>query len=172
MVLQLRQPDTPTLGAIGKLWPTWISYGVSYLFIAIVWVNHHYVFKHAKESTWRLIWANFGHLFVVSWIPFLTGWIADTRMAPVPVALYAFIFLMVNVTYLIFVYETLGYEVDTSVPVKVRRLLHLRSMGTLLLFSSATIISFWFPLAGFSLICVCLVLYLRPDVPKRLTRRS
>jgi uncharacterized membrane protein len=45
---------------------------VSYLFIAIVWVNHHHLFTHAEESTPRLVWLNFAHLFSVSLSPITT----------------------------------------------------------------------------------------------------
>lgn len=42
MVLELKAPDQPAFAALLPLWPTAISYGVSYLFIAIIWINHHY----------------------------------------------------------------------------------------------------------------------------------
>ncbi|MET0993027.1 MAG: TMEM175 family protein [Mycobacterium sp.] len=67
------------------LWPTGLSYAVSYLFIAIVWINHHYLFSYAEVATPRLVWSNFAHLFSVSLIPFTTGWIADSRLAAAPV---------------------------------------------------------------------------------------
>jgi uncharacterized membrane protein len=41
MVLELRAPDRPAFSALWPLWPTAISYAVSYLFIAIIWINHH-----------------------------------------------------------------------------------------------------------------------------------
>ena len=49
--------------ALLMLWPTWLSYAVSYLFIAIVWTNHHYLMRYAEEATPRLLWFNFAHLF-------------------------------------------------------------------------------------------------------------
>jgi uncharacterized membrane protein len=36
MVLELRAPDEPAFLALWPLWPTAISYAVSYLFIAII----------------------------------------------------------------------------------------------------------------------------------------
>jgi hypothetical protein len=58
-----------------------LSYAVSYLFIAIVWVNHHHLFNYAELATQRLVWFNFAHLFSVSLVPFATVWIAETRLA-------------------------------------------------------------------------------------------
>jgi uncharacterized membrane protein len=165
MVLDLKKPEDATFRALGRLWPTWVSYLVSYGFIAIVWVNHHYLSRYAKEATSRFIWTNFGHMFSVALIPFLTAWIADTHLAPVPVAMYAFVFFLVNLTYLILVYETLCNDADSPLSDKTRRLLHVRSLSTLLLFLTAMVLAFWFPLLGFTIICCCLLLYLRPDVP-------
>ncbi len=43
MVLELKAPDLPAFSALWPLWPTAISYAVSYLFIAIIWINHHHL---------------------------------------------------------------------------------------------------------------------------------
>jgi uncharacterized membrane protein len=50
LVLDLRPPEQPTFKALLSLWPTGLSYAVSYLFIAIVWVNHHYLMRYATEA--------------------------------------------------------------------------------------------------------------------------
>jgi len=63
LVLELRPPEDLTFEALLSLWPTWLSYAVSYLFIAIVWTNHHYLMRYASDATSRLLWFNFAHLF-------------------------------------------------------------------------------------------------------------
>lgn len=165
MILELKKPEAATFHALFQLWPTWISYGVSYVFIAIVWVNHHYLLKHARSATLRLMWANFAHLFSVSLIPFLTEWIAETKLQSVPVIMYAFVFLLVNATYLWLVWETLCDTVSRGIPDRTRHLLHIRSFITLSMFTAAMIISIWLPLLGFGMIVCCLLLYLRPELP-------
>jgi uncharacterized membrane protein len=87
LVLELRPPNADTFSALLPLWPVGLSYAVSYLFIAIVWVNHHHLFTHAEQSTPRL----------VSLIPFTTEWIAESRLAAAPVATYAAVFVLVNI---------------------------------------------------------------------------
>jgi len=81
MVLELRAPDQPAFSALWPLWPTAISYAVSYLFIAIIWINHHYLMRFVGPPTLGMIWLNFVHLFMVSLLPFATAWIARTRLA-------------------------------------------------------------------------------------------
>ena len=46
LVLDLRPPEQPTFKALMLLWPTWLSYAVSYLFIAIVWINHYCLLRY------------------------------------------------------------------------------------------------------------------------------
>jgi uncharacterized membrane protein len=69
LVLELRPPELPTFKALPLLWPTWLSYTVSYLFIAIVWTNHHNLMCYATEAISRLVWFNFAHLFSMSLLP-------------------------------------------------------------------------------------------------------
>jgi uncharacterized membrane protein len=59
LVLELKPPSTATFAALLTLWPTGLSYAVSYLFIAIVWINHHCLFSYAEVATPRLVWSNF-----------------------------------------------------------------------------------------------------------------
>src|SRR6185312_17118085 len=86
LVLELRPPEFPTYHALLLLWPTWLAYAVSYLFIAIVWANHHYLMRYAEQTTPRLLWFNFAHLFSMSLLPLSTAWMAVSRLAPQPVA--------------------------------------------------------------------------------------
>jgi Endosomal/lysosomal potassium channel TMEM175 len=69
MVLELKPPEQPSFAALLPLWPTALSYAVSYLFIAIVWVNHHHLLCFADYPSPRLIWINFAHLLWCHWYP-------------------------------------------------------------------------------------------------------
>jgi len=88
MVLELRAPDQPAFSALWPLWPTANSYAVSYMFIAIIWINHYYLMRFVGPPTLGLIWINFVHLFMVSPLRFATAWIARTRFASAPVVFY------------------------------------------------------------------------------------
>src|SRR6201992_2467458 len=105
LVLELRPPEQPTVAGFLALWPTWLSYAVSYLFIAIVWINHHYLARYATEATPRLLWFNFAHLFSMSLLPLSTAWMAVSKLSPQPVAFYAVTFFLVNATYIALVWE-------------------------------------------------------------------
>jgi uncharacterized membrane protein len=165
LVLDLKPPHADTFSSLRPLWPTGLSYAVSYLFIAIVWINHHHLFGYAEVATPRLVWSNFAHLFSVSLIPFATVWIADSRLAAAPVTLYAAIFVLVNVTYLALCWEAVDRPAHEDVSQRMRRLLRMRSFVTIGVFAVAAVIALKWPAVAMALICLCLVGYLRPDIP-------
>ena len=61
MVLELKAPEQPAFSDLWPLWPMAISYAVSYLFIVIIWINHHHLMRFVGPPTLRLIWINFVH---------------------------------------------------------------------------------------------------------------
>jgi len=165
LVLELRPPELPTFKALLLLWPTWLSYAVSYLFIAIVWTNHHHLIRYATEATPRLMWFNFAHLFSVSLLPLSTAWMAVSKLAPQPVAFYAAVFFLVNATYIFLIWELIDPTPVDVVPPKVRRIMRVRSIVTLCLFGAAAVVALKFPLVGLGICCCCLIVYLKPDAP-------
>jgi uncharacterized membrane protein len=139
-----------------------LSYAVSYLFIAIVWANHHYLMRYADEATPRLLWFNFAHLFSMSLLPLSTAWMAISRLAPQPVAFYAAVFFLVNATYLALILElvTKNKKVVTG---KTRKVMRIRALITLCCFAVAAIIALKLPFVGLVICVGCLTVYLRPE---------
>jgi uncharacterized membrane protein len=170
LVLELHPPDEPTFAALVSLWHRWLSYAVSYLFIAIVWVNHHHFMRYATEATPRLVWLNFAHLFSVSLLPLSTAWMAESELAPQPVAFYAAVFFLVNATYAALVWDLIGRAGSGEATLHARRIMRVRSIVTLLLFGTAAVVALSYPLLGLVICCCCLIVYLRPEAPSiRLT---
>lgn len=165
LVLDLKAPDDPTFKALLLLWPTWVSYGVSYLFIAIVWTNHHYLMRYAGEATPRLLWFNFAHLFCMSLLPLSTAWMARSKLGPQPVSFYAGVFFLVNVTYICLIRELVDQAHVAGIPPEVRKTMRLRSTATLIIFGAATGIALLSPTVGLILCIGCLIFYLRPEPP-------
>ena len=165
LVLELRPPEHPTFKALLELWPTWLSYAVSYLFIAIVWTNHHYLMRYATEATPRLLWFNFAHLFSMSLLPLATAWMAVSELSPQPVAFYAAVFFLVNATYVCLIWELIDRAPADEIPQAVRRIMRFRSIATLCLFGAAAVAALWYPLVGLGISICCLIVYLKPEPP-------
>jgi uncharacterized membrane protein len=165
MVLELKPPEHPTFAGLRPLWPTALSYMVSYYFIAIVWLNHHHLLRFFPHSTPRLIWINFVHLFIVSLVPFSTAWVADTQFAKAPVFVYAGVFVLVNVAYIPFEWHALSAAPVEEISLRSRRFAKVRSAATLGTFFLAMLVSLQFPSLGFGLVCCALLFYMRPEPP-------
>jgi len=167
MVLELKAPDESAFSALWPLWPTAISYAVSYLFIAIIWINHDHLMRFVDRPTLGLIWINFVHLFMVSLLPFATAWVARTRLASSAVTFYAGLFVCIDIAYNVFEREVLVRVDDTQVSHATRRIARRRSLVVLAIFTTAMLTAFVAPRLGFGLICGALILHLKPEVPGR-----
>jgi len=165
MVLELKPPEHPTFAALLPLWPTTLSYVVSYYFIAIVWLNHHHLFRFFPHVTPRLIWINFVHLFMVSLVPFSMAWVADTKLAAIPVFVYAAVFVLVNLAYIPFEWHALASASVKEISARTRRFTKVRSSATLGTLIVAMLVSLKSASLGFGLICCALLVYLQPELP-------
>jgi len=88
MVLELRAPSQPTWPALLKVAPVFLSYGLSFLVAAIMWVNHHHLIHAVRQVTARLLWSNLNLLFWMSLIPFVTDFLGKNYHEPMAVVLY------------------------------------------------------------------------------------
>jgi len=167
MVLELKAPDEAAFSALWPLWPTAVSYAVSYLFIAIIWVNHHYLMRFVGAPTLGLIGINFVHLFMVSLLPFATSWIARTRLASPPVVFYAGLFVCIDIAYNVFEHQVLARADTAHVSALMRRMARRRSLIVLASFTAAMLVAFVAPRIAFGLICAALILHLRPEAASR-----
>jgi uncharacterized membrane protein len=100
MVLELREPDGTTLGA---LWHTtgigMLSYLLSFIYVGIYWTNHHHMFQLTTRVTGGILWANLGLLFILSLFPFTTQWVDVTRYARIPTVVYALNLMLAGTAY-------------------------------------------------------------------------
>ena len=164
MVLELKPPEHADLAALLPLWPVFLSYCVSYLFVAIVWVNHHHLLRFTDRATPALIWSNFAFLFAVSLIPFATAWLAETRIAPLPVSVYGLVFCLVNVSYLFFERTVLSAPEEQGQDfISLRHRSRVRSYTTLCLYAAACLLGVRYALAGFALLFLTTLVYLLPE---------
>jgi uncharacterized membrane protein len=88
MILELHTPNEPTLSALLKIAPSFLSYLLSFLLVAIMWVNHHHFMHATREVNARLLWLNMNLLFWMSLVPFVTDFMGKNHTQPFPVALY------------------------------------------------------------------------------------
>lgn len=78
LVLELKPPsqDMPFWHGILAQWPGFLSFLLSFLFIGIMWINHHRLFSHIRRGDDALMTVNLLLLLGVVWIPYPTSLMA------------------------------------------------------------------------------------------------
>ncbi|HJU89356.1 MAG TPA: TMEM175 family protein [Gemmatimonadaceae bacterium] len=99
MVLELRAPHDASLNALRPLWPVFLSYVLSFVYVAIYWNNHHHMLHVTRRITGRVLWANMHLLFWLSLVPFVTAWMGENHFTSVPTAVYGLVLLMAAIAY-------------------------------------------------------------------------
>ena len=122
MVLELKVPHGTGVDVLLPLVPVFLTYLLSFIFIAIYWNNHHHLMHAVQRVTGGVLWANMQLLFWISLMPFVTGWMSENHFAPVPVALYGVVMLGAALAYFLLVHCLLATHPRDS--------LLARSMGS------------------------------------------
>ena len=93
LVLELRPPSGRHLGDIVHEKARLLAYVLSFVFVAIYWVNHHHLMQVVEQIDGRTLWANIHLLFWLSLTPIATAWLGEAGVKAGPVAAYAIVLL-------------------------------------------------------------------------------
>jgi uncharacterized membrane protein len=99
MVLELKVPHGSDFSVLIPLWPVFMSYVLSFIYIGIYWNNHHHMLHAVKEVSGGVLWANLHLLFWLSLIPFVTAWMGENHFETGPTVAYGFVLFMCAVAY-------------------------------------------------------------------------
>jgi uncharacterized membrane protein len=99
MVLELKIPHGADLDALKPLFPVFLAYILSFVYLGIYWNNHHHMLQATRTVNGKVLWANLLLLFWLSLIPFATGWMGENHFAPLPTAVYGAVLFMCAVSY-------------------------------------------------------------------------
>ncbi len=103
MVLELKVPHGASLSHLTPLWPVFLSYVLSFIYLGIYWNNHHHLFAAVEGVDGRILWANLHLLFWLSLFPFVTAWMGENHFAARPMAAYGLVLLCAALAYTILV---------------------------------------------------------------------
>ncbi len=101
MVLELKVPHSADWSALLAVTPVFMSYVLSFVYLAIYWNNHHHLLHACERVDGVILWANMHLMFWLSLLPFATGWMGENHFAPVPTASYGAVLLMAGVAYIL-----------------------------------------------------------------------
>jgi uncharacterized membrane protein len=137
MVLEMHAPHGTDWASVKPLVPKFLSYGLSFLFVAIYWVNHHHLLHTVKRVTSSIMWANINLLFWLSLIPFATAWMGDNHFAGTTVAAYALLALLCGAAFNILQAAIVSAHRSQALVKDIVKPTGWKSMGSLILYLAA-----------------------------------
>lgn len=79
MVLELKVPHGEDFSALEPLWPIFLSYVLSFIYVGIYWNNLHNMFHTVQRVDGRVLWANLHLLFWLSLLPVTTAFMGENH---------------------------------------------------------------------------------------------
>jgi uncharacterized membrane protein len=162
MVLELKVPRGTDWAALRPAIPVFLSYVLSFIYIAIYWNNHHHMLQACQKVNGRVLWANLHLLFWMSLVPVVTTWMGENHRATIPVALYGSVLFLTGCAYLILSRELIALNGKDS-PLAKALGKDYKGFSSLLLYAVAVGLSFvntWSALVVYSLVAL---VWLAPD---------
>ncbi len=164
MVLEMKVPHGAgaDLLALKPVIPVFLSYVMSFAYLAIYWSNHHHLLQATKQVNGPILWANLHLLFWLSLVPFTTAWMGENSFAAVPVALYGFVLLAGACAYFILVRALIGHHGRDSA---LARAIGSDRKGkiSIVFYLIAIAVSWTIPLAACAIYAWVAVMWIIPD---------
>ena len=168
MVLEIKVPEGANFSDLIPLFPSFISYGLSFIYVGIYWKNHYHLLESITKVNGNILWANLHFLFWISLIPISTNWVGEHLFAKTTMTLYGIILFLCSIHFWILQSTIIASEgKDSLLAQAVGK--DRKGKVTLILYFIAILISFlneW--IAGFIYIMVAMI-WLKRD--KKIERK-
>jgi uncharacterized membrane protein len=163
MVLELKVPHDPTMAGLTAQWPMFLSYAISYLMVAIYWINHHHLFRHVHRVSTGILWANVLLLFSLSLIPFFTAYVGENHMATLPTVLYLGSLLACGLAFFI-LQAVIVFHLKTDPEiVGFGRPAMIKNAVALFLYTAGLVLAFYYAIFALLAAVIVGVMYIFPD---------
>ena len=162
MVLEMKVPHGTELSALLPIWPVFLSYVLSFVYLGIYWNNHHHLFQAVKHVRGGVLWANLHLLFWLSLFPFVTGWMGENHFAAITVSLYGGVLLMAAIAYFILVRVLLsGHGPDSTLAQAIGS--DAKGRISAIIYAVAIVLACWLPWIAIGLYAVVAAIWIVPD---------
>lgn len=168
MVLEMKVPHSADLAALQPVFPVFLSYVLSFIYIGIYWNNHHHMLQTINHVNGRILWANIHLLFWLSLVPFASGWMGENHFAMWPVALYGAVLLMNAIAYTILANSLIQlHGKDSTLAQAFGK--DVKGKLSILIYITGIALCFVDPHLGFMMYVVVAAIWFLPD--KRIEKR-
>jgi uncharacterized membrane protein len=162
MVLEMKVPHGDSLATLAPLWPVFLSYILSFVYIGIYWNNHHHMLHTCTKVSGGILWANLHLLFWLSLFPFATGWMGENHFAAIPSALYGAVLLAAALAYWILQQRIIAIQgADSQLKTLVGR--DWKGKLSPLIYLCGIVATFWWPWVALVLYVAVAATWLVPD---------
>ena len=94
MILEIKVPMGKNFSDLTALFPSFVSYALSFIFVGIYWKNHYHLMQSISKINGTILWANLHFLFWLSLIPISTKWMGVHLFAKATMTLYGIILFL------------------------------------------------------------------------------
>lgn len=162
MVLEIKAPHGGDLSSLLALWPKFLAYFVSFIYIAIYWVNHHHIMQVVHGVNGSILWSNIAMLFFLSIVPFSTSWMSENNFDTFPVLLYVFNLFLCGVAFTVWGrFLVSGHEKETALVKALQN--NTKEKVSLLIYSISFLAVCVSPWLGFLGTVVVMFVWMIPD---------
>lgn len=162
MVLKLNVPGSLTLDAVKEVFPTFLAYILSFIYVGIYWANHHHLINMTDSVSGRLLWKNLHWIFWMSLIPMATEWMGLNPYESLPALFYGMILFMCAVSYNIVQSEIIKINGDNSeIYQKIGN--DLKGKISIFAYAVAIIFAFYFLIISYLIYIVIALIWVVPD---------
>jgi len=162
MVLELKLPAEPTLGAVVAVLPLLAAYLLAFVNVAIYWNNHHHMMASAHRVTGGVLWANHSLLFCLTLFPLMIRWIDEAGITPLPVASFGVVLICASAAYFVLERTLIRAEGEES-PVKRAVGGGFKEWISFALYVAAVPAAFISPLISVAIYVAVSIVWLIPD---------
>ena len=162
MVLELKAPHDPTPFSLVRMWPTFFAYVLSFLIIAIYWVNHHHLIHLVSRVDAVILWANINLLFWISLMPWVTVYLGDNHALPFPVALYATVSLAGAISFFLLRASIARHHREHDFE-RINKRMIRKNLIAIATYMTATVVAFIYTPLALILIATPAIMYFLPE---------
>ena len=162
MVLELKVPHGADWKVLLGVTPSFVSYVLSFIYLAIYWNNHHHLLHTVTRVDGLILWANSHLLFWLSLIPATTAWMGDNFLAPLPTAVYGGTLLMPAIAYYLLQKALMRKQGPDSVLANALGS-NIKGKTSLMLYVAGIVLAFVSPWLSIAIYALVAIMWLVPD---------
>jgi len=163
MVLELKAPDRLTVEELLRDAPVLMSYLLSFVMVAIVWVNHHHAFQLTEQVDARVLWLNNHLLLWVSLTPFVTAIVGKNSDVPLAAALYGGVMLGSAFAFALLRRAIAVRGADAAPVARLHRRAHVRNAVGVVAYLASIPLAYLSPKISYVIFVAVALMYFIPD---------